>query len=152
MSDFESFDERDAASYGYWIEEKIRFADLDPVGHVNNNAIGVYLESARVMLFADAAGEMYGGNRGGFSWVVARIEVDYLKEMHYPGQVRVGTRIEKLGNSSLIMRQVILFNGEVTGLARVVGVCFDMQARKSMPIPDDVRTGLLKLAGPDSAD
>tara|TARA_E500000318_G_scaffold107412_4_gene116666 strand:+ start:2324 stop:2782 length:459 start_codon:yes stop_codon:yes gene_type:complete len=148
MSDFESFDERDAASYGYWIEEKIRFADLDPVGHVNNNAIGVYLESARVTLFADAAGEMYGGNRGGFSWVVARIEVDYLKEMHYPGEVRVGTRIEKLGNSSLTMRQVILFNGEVTGLARVIGVCFDMQARKSMPIPDDVRAGLMKLAGP----
>ena len=148
MSDFESFDERDAASYGYWIEEKIRFADLDPVGHVNNNAIGVYLESARVMLFADAAGEMYGGNRGGFSWVVARIEVDYLKEMHYPGEVRVGTRIEKLGNSSLVMRQVILFNGEVTGLARVVGVCFDMQARKSMPIPDHIKADLMKLAGP----
>lgn len=148
MSDFESFDERDAASYGYWIEEKIRFADLDPVGHVNNNAIGVYLESARVMLFADAAGEMYGGNRGGFSWVVARIEVDYLKEMHYPGEVRVGTRIEKLGNSSLVMRQVILFNGEVTGLARVVGVCFDMQARKSMPIPDHIKADLMKLVGP----
>lgn len=148
MSDFESFDERDAANYGYWIEEKIRFADLDPVGHVNNNAIGVYLESARVSLFADAAGEMYGGNRGGFSWVVARMEVDYLKEMHYPGQVRVGTRIEKLGNSSLIMRQAFLSNGEITGLARVVGVCFDMQSRKSMPIPDNVRSALMTLAGP----
>lgn len=151
MSDFESFDERDTASYGYWIEEKIRFADLDPVGHVNNNAIGVYLESARVTLFADAAGPMYGGNRGGFSWVVARIEVDYLKEMHYPGQVRVGTRIEKLGNSSLVMRQAIIFNGGVSGLARVVGVCFDMQARKSMPIPDNVRSGLMTLAGPAGA-
>ena len=151
MTDFENFDERDAASYGYWIEEKIRFADLDPVGHVNNNAIGVYLESARVSLFADAAGEMYGGNRGGFSWVVARIEVDYLKEMHYPGQVRVGTRIEKLGNSSLVMRQAIVFDGDVVGLARVVGVCFDMQARKSMPIPDHVRDGLLKLARPSGA-
>lgn len=152
MTDFMEFDERDAASYGYWIEEKIRFADLDPVGHVNNNAIGVYLESARVSLFADAAGEMYGGNRGGFSWVVARIEVDYLKEMHYPGQVRVGTRIEKLGNSSLVMRQAIVFDGDVVGLARIVGVCFDLQARKSMPIPDHVRAGLVKLAGPSSGD
>lgn len=142
------FDERDAASYQYWIEENIRFADLDPVGHVNNNAIGVYLETARVSLFADAAGEMYGGARENHSWVVARMEIDYLKEMHFPGKVRVGTRIEKLGNSSLTLRQAI-FNGEtLTGLARIIGVCFDMTERGSMRIPDPVREGLVRLAGP----
>ncbi|UUX49570.1 acyl-CoA thioesterase [Nisaea acidiphila] len=148
MTETATFDERDAASYHYWIEENIRFADLDPVGHVNNNAIGVYLETARVTLFADAAGEMYGGEHRGHTWVVARMEVDYLKEMHFPGKVRVGTRIEKLGNSSIVMRQAI-FNGEtLTGLARVVGVCFNMSERGSMPIPAPVRDGLVRLAGP----
>lgn len=148
MTESAEFNERDAASYRYWIEEKIRFADLDPVGHVNNNAIGVYLESARVTLFADAAGEMYGGREGRQSWVVARLEVDYLKEMHFPGTVRVGTRIEKLGNSSIVVRQGIFKDGELAGLARVIGVCFDMQERKSMRIPDGQRDGLTALAGP----
>ncbi|WP_420405532.1 acyl-CoA thioesterase [Nisaea sp.] len=148
MSETETFNERDSASYRYWIEEKIRFADLDPVGHVNNNAIGVYLESARVTLFADAAGEMYGGRDGRQSWVVARMEVDYLKEMHFPGNVRIGTRIEKLGNSSLVLRQALIKDGELAGLARVIGVCFDMQERSSMRIPDGLRDSLLRLAGP----
>jgi len=148
MTETATFDERDTASYRYWIEEKIRFADLDPVGHVNNNAIGVYLESARVTLFADAAGEMYGGRDGRQSWVVARLEVDYLKEMHFPGSVRVGTRIEKIGNSSLVLRQAIVKDGELAGLARVIGVCFDMQERSSMRIPDGLRDCLLRLAGP----
>ena len=40
--------------YPYWIDESVRFADLDPLGHVNNAAISTYFESARVALFSDA--------------------------------------------------------------------------------------------------
>src|SRR3954447_19148774 len=32
--------------YPYWINESVRFADLDPLGHVNNAAISTYFEGA----------------------------------------------------------------------------------------------------------
>lgn len=146
MSEQPSFDPKDPASYHAWTEEKIRFADLDVVGHVNNNAIGVYLENARVTMFVTAGEEMYGGGKTDFSWVVARMEVDYLKEMRYPGTVRIGTRIERIGNSSVVVRQGIFRDGVCTATAKVIGVCFDTTARASMPIPDRIRTRLSQLS------
>src|SRR3546814_7120223 len=44
------FDPADPASYSFWTEERLRYADLDPLSHVNNNAIGVFLENGRVYL------------------------------------------------------------------------------------------------------
>ena len=41
------FDPRARASYRAWVQIPIRFSDQDLLGHVNNNAIGVYFEHAR---------------------------------------------------------------------------------------------------------
>ena len=48
------FDAVDPASYRFWIEDHVRFADLDPLGHCNNAAISTFFESSRVALFAAA--------------------------------------------------------------------------------------------------
>ena len=52
------FDPADAASYSFWTEEILRFADLDMVGHVNNNAIGVFIENGRVHMFHDGGEDL----------------------------------------------------------------------------------------------
>src|SRR3546814_17149946 len=39
------FDPADPASYSFWTEERLRHADLDTLSHVNNDAIGVFLEN-----------------------------------------------------------------------------------------------------------
>src|SRR6185312_12888906 len=57
-----SADERlDPSFYRHWIEDRVRFADLDPLGHCNNAAIGGFFESSRVALFADAGYSAGGG-------------------------------------------------------------------------------------------
>src|SRR5919112_664081 len=44
-----SADERlDPSFYRHWIEDRVRFADLDPLGHCNNAAIGGFFEAPRV--------------------------------------------------------------------------------------------------------
>ena len=66
-----SADERlDPSFYRHWIEDRVRFADLDPLGHCNNAAIGGFFESSRVALFADAGYSAGGGGSPPFSkWV-----------------------------------------------------------------------------------
>ncbi len=43
------------ASYGFWSDDKLRFGDLDPLGHVNNAAYATFSESGRVA-FVEALG------------------------------------------------------------------------------------------------
>ena len=47
--------------YPYWTDESVRFADLDPLGHVYNAAISTYFESARVALFSDSGNSPVSG-------------------------------------------------------------------------------------------
>ena len=47
-------------SYNKWTREVIRYADLDPVGHVNNNAYGLFIENARTVLFMDVENKIKG--------------------------------------------------------------------------------------------
>ena len=154
MTESAAFDERDAASYGYWIEEKIRFADLDPVGHVNNNAIGVFLENGRVRMFMAAGENLYSAAAEGGSpettWVVRRLEVDFVREIRFPGIAWTGTRVTRFGNTSCRVEQGIFVDGTCRVTAVATAVCFDPRARKSVPISEALRGQLMKacdLAG-----
>ena len=51
MTDFVA---TERSSYKKWSREILRYSDLDPVGHVNNNAYGQLVENARTLLFDDA--------------------------------------------------------------------------------------------------
>ena len=129
----------DPASYRFWIEERVRFADLDALGHVNNNAIGVYFESGRVAIM-----EACGGFQADTPWtvVLARSLIEFKAEMLYPGTARIGVRVLKLGNTSVVLGSAI-FNGD-TCVATMEGVCVivDPAAHRPMPLPPQLRASL----------
>src|SRR5215207_3523594 len=75
--------------YRHWIEDRVRFADLDPLGHCNNAAIGGFFESSRIALFAEAG---YGAGGGALSIPIVRIEIDFRRELHYGTRVRSAAR------------------------------------------------------------
>lgn len=134
----EDFDPADPASFSFWTEERLRYADLDPLSHVNNNAIGVFLENGRVHLFR-ASGGGDGGGDGSVWWVVRRLEIDFAREIRFPGVVRTGTRVAKLGTTSCTIRQGVFVEGECRVTSTTIGVCFDPVGRKAVPIPAGIR-------------
>lgn len=137
------FDPADRGSYRLWRHDVLRFADLDPLGHVNNGAYGIFCESGRVAFFEDLRGSLPGAR---VDWVLRHIEIDFRRELHFPGTVDTGTRIARFGNSSVIFRQGI-FSGETcSAVSRSVCVCFDPVARKARPIPDEVRALMQALS------
>jgi acyl-CoA thioester hydrolase len=80
---------------------RLRWNDLDAYGHVNNAAMLVLLEEARVEAFwgADPASTSMGQNT---MWLVARQEVEYLAPVPYQGTpLDVQLWIGRLGGASL---------------------------------------------------
>src|SRR3954454_15061239 len=104
-----SADERlDPSFYRHWIEDRVRLAPLDPLGHCNNAAIGGFLESSRVALFADLGHPVSGGTH---SIPIVRVEIDFRHELLYGARVRVGARVVRIGRSSFTLAGGV-FDGE----------------------------------------
>ena len=119
------------ADFPHRVVETIRFGDLDSQGHVNNAVFATFFESGRVAILRNPVLDMRpdGGN-----FVLARMEIDYLKELHWPGSVEIRTAIAEIRRSSVVMTQAI-FQGEVCIAAgRAVIVLIDQATRKSAPL------------------
>ena len=73
--------------FPYRTGDIIRFGDLDPQGHVNNAVFATYFETGRVVLLRDAK---YGLRVAGGTFVLARLEIEFRKELHWPGTIEIG--------------------------------------------------------------
>lgn len=134
----------DPGAYRHWVEDRVRFADLDPLGHCNHAVISGFFESSRVALFADAGLAIMGG---GTSLSIVRLLIEFRKELLLGARVRVGARVGRLGRTSLTLRGA-LFEGErCCAVAEVVGVLIDLGARRPVELPGDLKERLLGLAG-----
>jgi acyl-CoA thioester hydrolase len=127
------------------VTDTIRYADLDPQGHVNNAVFATYLESSRVaIIYAAKDGLQVEGTTS----VLARLEVDFLRELHWPGTVEVGTAVAEIGKSSYTFTQGIFHDGTCAGTGRATLVLIDRATRRSRPLPAELvaRLEQLKLA------
>jgi acyl-CoA thioester hydrolase len=126
--------------------QKLRFCDTDMLGHVNNAAYSVLLEAGRVEMGYEA-GLLRSGE--GFSLVIARLELDYLRELNWPGSVRVETAVHRLGNKSFQVRQRIVSDGEIAAKAHTVLAVMDLATRKAMVLREDWRAALERWLVPE---
>jgi acyl-CoA thioester hydrolase len=124
--------------FSYFHREQIRFSDTDMLGHVNNVAYAAMVESGRIGYLRSVVPGLYV--------VMARIEIDYRAELHYPAEIDVGCAILRVGRSSIVMGNGV-FDGEVCGAAAVTTlVVIDQETRRPTPVPDAARAQLQALA------
>jgi acyl-CoA thioester hydrolase len=113
-------------------EVRIRWRDLDPLGHLNQAVYHELLEEGRGALLA----------RGrGFPFVLAHVELDYLAEVRKDhGSVYVVTTVERVGRSSVTLAERIEhLDGEVAASGRSVLVAWDMEAREGRALTAEER-------------
>jgi acyl-CoA thioester hydrolase len=120
------------ADYPHRVIDSIRFGDLDPQGHVNQAVFLTYFESGRVAMFRT---EDLGIGIPGLTYVLARVEVDYVRELLWPGTVDIGTGVAEFGRSSFKVAQAIFRDGVLCSTGRATLVCMDKTTRKSTPLP-----------------
>lgn len=127
------------ATFPHWTPVSIRFSDQDSMGHINNVAYAAYVESGRN---AYVTQYLHPEKHPGIDFVLARVAINYLAEMHYPGTMRVGTVIKRIGNTSITIGTGI-FKGDVAAAtAESTNVFIDLATRKPCPVPDDIREEL----------
>jgi len=124
------------------VGDLIRFGDLDPQGHVNNTVFATYFETGRVTLLRGPQDLL---NPPGATSVLARLDINFLKELHWPGAVEIGTGTLEIGRSSYTFLQAIFCNGECAATGRATMVMIDAATRKARPLPREVVERLEKL-------
>lgn len=130
----------DENNFTYWCEDKIRFADLDTYGHLNNVAYATFAESGRVDFLSAVIENSLDGT--GEGWVIARITINFLTSAYYPGQVRIGNVIRRIGRSSVLIEQGLFTREKCFGTCESVLVWADSKNEVSRPMPEAVKAVL----------
>jgi len=138
-----SFDLADRGIYGFATPEHLRFADLDANGHINNGAFIELMENARVSYLRRVV-------RSGlprFRLVIGRIEVDFRRQMFFPGTATACARLIEAHERKVVIGQG-LFDGEghCTAVQKVIMVSLNEETHRSTPFDPAVRAALEKLA------
>jgi acyl-CoA thioester hydrolase len=121
--------------YTHWVTDRIRFSDTDQVGHVNNLALAAYVETGRLYHSRDVLQPLLDGE-GGF--ILARVEIDFVSELHFGGQVDVGTRVVRMGRSSLTVGTGV-FGPDGRCAVVADSIVAHLGPHGTAPLPDDLR-------------
>lgn len=122
------------------ITSKLRYRDLDTLGHVNQAVYHVLLEDARVEFLRS----LFGSHP---RLVLARVELDYRHELRIDdGAVTITTTVQRVGRSSITLgSRMTTPSGTLVAEAVIVVVAWDPEQRTSRALTDDERTALSGL-------
>ena len=123
------------ANYPYRLTDNVRFADLDPNGHVNNAVYASYFETGRVTLVKDRS---FGLMPAGLAWMLVRLDIHFRAELHWPGCIELGLGVARLGRTSVTFEQVVFSEDRCVASAQSVTVLIDEATRKPTPLTDDI--------------
>lgn len=121
--------------------QKLRFCDTDRLGHVNNAVYAVMCEAGRAELM-QAAGLLDPGS--GHGVVIARLELDFLREMNWPGEIRIETAIHRLGQKSIRVHQKLHQDETQVGRAASILAVIDTAHRRAVPLTEAWRAALTR--------
>jgi acyl-CoA thioester hydrolase len=118
---------------------QVRFRDIDAFGHVNNAVFFSYVEQARIRYLLDVLETAEPFDR--LPLILARVELDYRSPIFFGDEVVVGTRVDRIGHTSIAMSHRMTAGSEerLVGDVQSVLVTYDYGAARPMPVPEDWR-------------
>jgi len=136
---------RSRSAYRYWTREKVRFSEVDAVGHANNNAIGVYFETSRVEMLREM-GILQTSRE--VQCVLAKMSLEFIRELAMFDQIEIADAVARIGTSSFTLHSAIFVpRGEemiCAATCEAVCVLVDAQTHRPTPIAPDARAVLEK--------
>ncbi len=129
--------------------DKVRYADTDRQGHVNNAVFPTFLETGRVEFLYNPALPILSE---GASFVIASLNLNFLDEIMWPGHVEIGTGILKIGNSSIKIFQQLFQDGKCVADAETVIVQVDNASGRGKPLSAEARALLEQWILPNTGE
>jgi acyl-CoA thioester hydrolase len=127
------------AAFPFVTFDKVRYGDTDRQGHVNNAVFATFFETGRVEMLYQPSHEFLSKD---CSFVVAKSTLDLLAEIHWPGQVDIGTGIVRIGNSSLVIAANLYQHGQLVATSETIVVQVSNITKTSTPISEEVKQKL----------
>ena len=130
------------SDFNHWIEVPVRWGDVDRLGHVNNVQYFRYSEEARTSWVSDMgsglSADVWSGGQGP---ILAEIQCLFISQLHHPAIVQIGTRVVRLGNSSMVLNQGFFIATSEQPLASSESriVWFDYENQRSVRVPELLR-------------
>lgn len=113
--------------------DKIRYADTDRQGHVNNAQFSSYLETGRVEFLYHPDHQLLVE---GASFVIISLALKFMDEIKWPGKIDIGTGIVKVGRSSIQIYQQLFQDAKC--VARASTVIVQVKGGKSEALSPEV--------------
>ena len=130
------------------VEIPVQWGDQDAFRHVNNAVYFRWFESSRVA-YSRKLGLWELLEFANIGPILASVHCDYRRPLTYPDVVRVGSRIVRVGRTSITMehRVVGLASGSTAADGTAVLVLYDYSKAEPCPIPDRIRQAILEREG-----
>ncbi len=127
---------------------QVRYNDIDAQGHVNNARYVTYIEYARFRYITEL-GLWDGKSFMDLGLIVADCHISYLAPIKLDQRIRVGTRVSRIGNKSLVFSSVIEEEGSarVVAKAEIVMVSYDYHTETTVPVPAEWREKISRYEG-----
>jgi acyl-CoA thioester hydrolase len=126
--------------FRFFIPMPTRWGDSDLNGHINNAMFVRYLESGRLDYYAEVFDKGFDQSSPP-EFILASLQIDYLKQVNHPAELTIGTRVSSLGNSSFESDGAIFLADEEAPvvISRSVCVWFNYDNNRSERIPQAAR-------------
>ncbi len=126
----------------FYIEKKIYYHDTDCGGVVYYGNYLKHLEESRSEYCSSKGIDLKELVGQGIYFVVVHVEIDYKAPARYQDILKVTSRIDRIGNSSIYFSQKILKGSVLVLDAKTTWVCVGRDF-KPAAVPSDIKGALL---------
>jgi acyl-CoA thioester hydrolase len=123
----------------------MRFGDTDAYGHVNSTSFAAYAEVGRLD-FLLCLGKVVR------SLILANLSIDFRRQVAFGESVHIETWVERLGRTSITMRQTIHGDNKLAADVKSVVVLFDYASGHATELTSEIRDAMapFKLKKPEA--
>jgi acyl-CoA thioester hydrolase len=134
------------ADYPVTVPVVVQWGDQDAFGHVNNTVFLRWFEVGRIAYFSEIR-LMHDAQGAGSGPILAAVACNFRRQVTFPDEVRVGSRVVRIGRSSMVVEHAIasLRLGAIVADGTSTIVHFDYEAGRSLPVGDVLRQGIIEV-------
>ncbi len=110
-----------------------RYSDTDAMGHISNEVFVTYMALGRMAYFRELARQTGFDNPN----VVANLNIDFHREIHYGEDIQVVTWCARVGNTSIKTGNEIYANGHLAATGEATSVMVSRETGRPESLPGD---------------
>ena len=130
--------------WNYGIHDRVRFGEIDVLGHVNNSVYLKWLETLRVNYFRDLVSPTVKERQ---TIVLRNVGLDFAAEIKPDESYILTGRTVEMRRTSFTQHYAIWVDGKVRSTGHAVVVTVENGAKA--PIADDLRAALVAIDAPE---